>query len=129
MYLDPSAGRIGASLDTVYGAATSGALKVDPDTGEATLRFLNHVQDLTERMQRDFWDVSVKTPLGGGFGEVIGNFNERLATGETNSAQDVLNKFRAELQRLKEAVSMSMRSYAAMDADNTRSVATAGSGR
>jgi hypothetical protein len=129
MYLDPSEGKIGAFLDTVYGAATSGALKVDPKTGEATLKFLNDIQDLVDAMGRQSSAISVQTPLGGGFGEKIGEFNRQLAAGDTSCAQDVLERFSRELELLKNAVSMSMQSYAGMDSDNARVVAAAGSGQ
>jgi hypothetical protein len=128
MYLDPSAGKIGASLETVFGAATSDALQVDPTTGEATLKFLDDVQELTEKMGRLAIDAGVATPLGGGFGERIGTFNQQLAAGGQNSAQDQLARFRKELESLKEAVSMSMKNYLEMDADNARTVTRAGVG-
>ncbi len=128
MYLDPSAGRIGASLETVFGAATSGALKVDPATGEATLKFLGDVQELTDKMARLAKEAGIPTPLGGGFGEKIGNFNQRLSTGGQNSAQYILAKFSQELESMKEAVSLSMRNYRETDADNARIVSNAGAG-
>jgi hypothetical protein len=128
MYLDPSAGKIGASLETVFGAATSGALKVDPTTGDATLKFLNDVQELTDKMARLAKEAGIPTPLGGGFGERIGNFNQRLSTGGENCAQDILTKFSQELESMKEAVSMSMRNYLEMDGDNARTVTQAGAG-
>jgi hypothetical protein len=128
MYLDPSAGKIGAALETVFGAATSGALKVDPTTGEATLKFLNDVQELTDKMGRLAKDAGIPTPLGGGFGEKIGNFNQQLSAGGENCAQDILSKFSHELESMKEAVSMSMRNYLEMDGDNARIVSRAGAG-
>jgi hypothetical protein len=129
MYLDPSEGRIGAFLDTVYGAATSGALKVDPKTGEATLKFLNDIQDLVDGMGEQGYAISVATPLGGGFGEKIGEFNQQLAAGDASCAQEVMKKFRDELELLKNAVAMSMHAYADMDSGNARVVAAAGSGQ
>src|SRR5919197_5074864 len=69
MYLDPSGNKAGASLDTIYGAATSGALQVDPQTGEATLKFLDDIQSLVDKMSVDLSKVSVSTPLGGGRSE------------------------------------------------------------
>jgi hypothetical protein len=128
MYLDPSAGRIGASLEKVFGDATSGALKVDPATGEATLKFLNAVQELTEKMRLLAKEAGIPTPLGGGFGEKIGNFNQKLSAGGENCAQEILAKFSRELESLKEAVSMSMRNYLEMDGDNARIVTRAGAG-
>jgi hypothetical protein len=129
MYLDPSEGRIGAFLDTVYGAATSGALKVDPKTGEATLKFLNDIQDLVDAMGKQGYAIATPTPLGGGFGVQIGEFNQRLAAGDAGGAQAVMSKFRDELEMLKNAVVMSMRAYTETDSGNARVVATAGSGQ
>jgi hypothetical protein len=126
MYLDPSGNKAGASLDTVYGAATSGALEVDPETGDATLRFLGEVAELTSTMLSQASEVGVKTPLGGGFGDEIGAFNERLATGGSSSAREVLTKFSEELELLKTAVSESMKSYAATETANARTLARAG---
>src|SRR5690349_15841668 len=120
MYVDPSEGKAGQVLDALYGAATSGALKVDPQTGETTLRFLNHVQDLADRMASRARDAAVPTPLGGGFGEEIGAHNLRLATGGSDSAEEMLTRFVRELERLKDAVSRSMASYLATDAGNAR---------
>ena len=128
MYVDPSEGRAGRALDTIYGAATSGALKVDPRTGETTLKFLNHVQDLAEAMARRARDADVDTPLGGGFGEEIGALNRRLASGGSDSAREMLTRFSAELERLKDAVAKSMASYHRTDAAGARTITIAGVG-
>ncbi|MFL6140961.1 MAG: hypothetical protein ACJ72N_03685 [Labedaea sp.] len=111
MYLDPSEGEAGKVLDILYGAATSGALKVDPQTGETTLKFLDQVQELVERMRGDLRRVDARTPLGGGFAERIGGFNHELASGGDNSVHDQLTRFHHELGLLKQAVVQSMRSY------------------
>ncbi|HEV2780722.1 MAG TPA: hypothetical protein VGX25_15135 [Actinophytocola sp.] len=132
MYLDPSEGRAGATLNTVsglYGAATSGALKVDPTTGETTLRFLNQVQDMVDAMLRRSDEVGVKTPLGGGFAEEVGAFNQRLASGGPRSAKEVLTTFRRELEELKAAVAASMAAYRSTEAGNARTVTAAGGAR
>jgi hypothetical protein len=126
VYLDPSEGRAGTVLDTLYGAATSGALKVDPHTGETTLRFLNQVQDLAEALARKTREAGIHTPLGGGFGREVGAFNQRLATGEPGSADDMLARFRADLERLKDAVARSIESYRSAEAGNARTIADAG---
>ncbi len=122
MYLDPSGNKAGASLDTVYGAAASGALKVDPQTGEATLKFLSDIEDLTAKMSRQLGRVGVATPLGGGFGEEVGAFNQGLATAGPDSAQELLAKFTGELKRLKQAVALSMKSYQDMDGANAHAL-------
>ena len=130
MYLDPSGGKAGASLETVYGAAVSGALKVDPQTGDATLKFLGDAKDMVEKMNRVARQVSVATPLGGGFGKEIGEFNQRLAAGGSNCAQELLTRFSQELDRLMAAVSMSMQSYQALDGANAHRLSkVAGAGR
>jgi hypothetical protein len=122
MYLDPSGNKAGASLDTIYGAATSGALKVDPQTGEATLKFLSDIEDLTAKMSRQLGRVGVPTPLGGGFGTEVGAFNQSLATAGPDSAQELLAKFTEELKRLKHAVALSMKSYQDMDSANAHTL-------
>lgn len=122
MYLDPSGNKAGAFLDTIYGAATSGALQVDPHTGEATLKFLSEVEELTAKMSRQLDRVGVASPLGGGFGEEVGEFNQQLATTGSNSAQEQLARFTEELGRLKEAVTLSMQSYQAMDNANAHAL-------
>lgn len=132
MYLDPSEGRAGATLDTVsglLGAATSGALKVDPTTGETTLRFLNQVQDMVDTMVRRGGEVGVRTPLGGGFAGEIGTFNQRLASGGPNSANENLDAFRRELEQLKQAVLQSMESYLITEQNNARTIRSAGGPR
>jgi hypothetical protein len=126
MYLDPSSNKAGAFLDTIYGAALSGALKVDPQTGGSTLKFLTEVQNMTAKMLRQTDNVSVRTPLGGGFAEEIGTFNQQLAAGGSNSARELLLKFSEELEQLKRAVAESMKSYAATDSANAGTLAGAG---
>ena len=126
MYLDPSFNKAGASLDTIYGAALSGALKVDPQTGDTTLKFLDEVQNMTAKMLRQTNNVAVRTPLGGGFAEEIGAFNRQLAAGGSNSAREQLLKFSAELEQLKTAVAESMKAYAATESANARTLARAG---
>jgi hypothetical protein len=132
VYLDPSEGRAGATLNTVaglFGAATSGAIRVDPTTGETTLKFLNQVRDMVDRMIRQSDEVGVKTPLGGGFGEQIGAFNQRLALSGPGSAKENLLAFRRELDQIRAAVRESMAAYRRMDRGNATTVAGAGSGR
>ena len=127
MYLDPSEGEAGGRvLDILYGAATSGALKVDPQTGETTLKFLNQVQELVDRMRGDLRRVDTRTPLGGGFAERIGSFNQELATGGDNSVHDQLGRFHHELDLLKQAVVQSMRSYLGTDAAGARLISQTG---
>jgi hypothetical protein len=125
MYLDPSGNKAGASLDSILGAAADGALTVDPQTGEATLKFLSDIQDLVDKMALDVKQISVVTPLGGGFGEEIGKFNQALAAGGPNSAQESLTRFSQELTRLREAVTMSMKSYHAVDSGNAHNLSNA----
>ncbi|HET9139892.1 hypothetical protein [Actinophytocola sp.] len=129
MYLDPSGGKAGSSLETIYGAAASGTLKVDPQTGETTLKFLSDVAELTERMRRSGAGLAVKTPLGGGFGEQVGAFNERLAAGGPHSFQEVLATFSRELEMLKEAVTRSIEAYRTADGGAVSAVASAGRSR
>jgi hypothetical protein len=128
MYLDPSGNKAGASLDTIYGAATSGALQVDPQTGDATLKFLSEISDLTAKMSRQLGRVDVPTPLGGGFGEEVGTFNQRLASTGPDSARELLAKFTEELRMLKEAVKLSMQSYREMDSANAQALTRSGQG-
>ena len=128
MYEDPSEGQAGSALDTIYGAATSGALAVDPGTGEATLKFLSQIQDMADRAQRTCATLATSTPLGGGFGVEVAEFNQRLGAGGPSSAQEVLASFGKELERLKEAVIKCMAAYRGMDADNARTLARAGGG-
>jgi hypothetical protein len=129
VYVDPSEGKAGSVMDTVYGAATSGALKVDPHTGDATLKFLSQVQDVVEAMRRRTDDVGSRTPLGGGFGERVGAFNQELAAGGPDSAQDQLARFSRELEQLKDAVTRSMESYLGTESGNARTITGAGAGR
>jgi hypothetical protein len=126
MYLDPSFDKAGASLDTIYGAALSGALKVDPQTGDATLKFLDEVRNLTAKMLGQTNNVAIRTPLGGGFAEEIGAFNQQLAAGGSNSARELLLRFSEELEALKTAVAESMKSYVATESANARTMARAG---
>ncbi len=130
MYVDPSAGKAGSALESVfYGVVASGSLKVDPHTGEATLKFLAQVQDVVDTMRRRTGDVGTRTPLGGGFGEQVGAFNQGLADGAPGSAQDVLETFSRELDLLKDTVRRSMESYVATDGANARTITGAGAGR
>jgi hypothetical protein len=129
VYLDPSAGKAGSCLETIYGAASSGTLQVDPQTGETTLKFLDDVRELTERMRRSGVSLAVRTPLGGGFGEEVGEFNERLAAGGAHSFQDVLATFSRELEMLKEAVARSIEAYKNADAAGAATIAAAGRDR
>jgi hypothetical protein len=126
VYVDPSAGKAGSALESVfYGVVASGSLKVDPHTGEATLKFLSQVQDVVDTMRRRTGDVGIRTPLGGGFGEQVGAFNQGLAGG----AEDVLEAFSRELDLLKDTVRRSMESYVATDGANARTITGAGAGR
>lgn len=129
MYLDPSEGKAGAtlnSLDGLWGAASSGALQVDPSTGETTLKFLDQVRDMVDTMVRRSDEVGVKTPLGGGFADEVGTFNQRLAVDGPNSAKEVLLTFRRELEALRGAVVESMAAYQSTDRANARTITSAG---
>jgi hypothetical protein len=110
-------------------AATSGRLRVDQATGDATIKALGDIQvglvSVRARLQR----AARPTRLGGGYGERLDRFNQEWAVDGEGSAMDVLEKFQKELEQLKVAVRKSMETYQRDDAGGAQHIARAGEPR
>jgi hypothetical protein len=143
VYIDPNAeppsvenpasttvGGIGSSLSDLEAAANSGALRVDPDTGDATIRALTEVEHSVELYWRRLANTMASgTRLGGGYAQQIDQFNHEWTASGPDSAMQIMSKYVAELRRLKEAVRKSMATYQHTDAENAQRVTDAGERR
>lgn len=143
MYIDPNAeapskenpasttvGSIGSALSDIEAAANSGALRVDPATGDATIRALAEIEDSIEVYRRRLHRTGTSgSRLGGGYAEEIDRFNNEWTDGGPNSAMDVMTRYVSELRRLKEAVRKSMVTYENSDARGAKLVTDAGEAR
>lgn len=142
VYIDPNApppntqptstgtapgGMAGSGLSEIVHAAHSGLLRVDPATGDATIRALTDVQEEVGRYLRNLTSQGrTGTRLGGGYAEQIDEFNKGWSTSGPGSAFDVLSEYVGELERLKEAVRASMVTYQNTDAESAARVNAAG---
>ncbi|MPZ82023.1 MAG: hypothetical protein GEV28_17175 [Actinophytocola sp.] len=144
MYVDPNAstpntqptttgagtgvgGMIGSSLDGLVEAATTGRLRVDQATGDATIKALTDIQDEVNRyVRRGGSVVTVGTRLGGGYAEQIDRFIQDWTSTGANSAVTIMNEYVKELERLKEAVRKSMATYEQADEGGAAHINAAG---
>lgn len=117
---------IGATVQSLVAAAGAGQISIAPDVGDAILKQLTSVQDSADKMGREVFQVARRAPLGGGYAEEISKFNEQLAVGGPNSAQEVLTKFSQEIEVLKQAVTASMANYGRTDTGNAGTIGSAG---
>jgi hypothetical protein len=110
-------GAIGSSLGDLVEAASSGALRVDYATGDATIRALDEIRDELDTYRRLVTQhrIGPGSRLGGGYGEQIDEFNREWTVGDKGSVAEVLDTFRTELARMREAVQRSMVTYEASD--------------
>lgn len=132
MYIDPNAtaptaqatgaamGRAGSSLDDIVTAANNGTLRVDPATGDATIRALTDIQREIDQAVLRTSRGSRSSRLGGGYAEEIDRFNREWTESGEGSADGALRQFQQELLRLEEAVRKSMATYEAADAAGVR---------
>ncbi|SDH90703.1 hypothetical protein SAMN05192558_103371 [Actinokineospora alba] len=118
--------QIGATVQSLVAAAGAGQISIAPDVGDAIIKQLAAVQDSADVMSRDARRVALRAPLGGGYAEEISRFNEQLASGGGNSAQEVLTKFIKEIDALKQAVTASMANYGRTDSGNAGTIRSAG---
>lgn len=121
--------RSDASMSEVLAAAQAGQVQVDPAAGEAAIAALDRVKELVEEMQRKVHRLDVPMPLGGGYAEEISLFNQRLAVGGPNSAEEVITAHLQELEACKEVVRLSMAAYQEADTEAARLVEDAGADR
>ncbi|HEV8556955.1 MAG TPA: hypothetical protein VGR06_11235 [Actinophytocola sp.] len=119
-------GRIGLTAANLIDAAGAGAFAMEPDSAQAVMRRLTEVQDEVANMRLMAVQAAVDPKFGGGYAEDVGRFIQGVAAGQAGSAEDVLTKFRDELEQLKEAVARSIRNYQAMDDGSAHRVADAG---
>ena len=116
MYIDPNApapsargaGAAGSSLTDIVTAANNGTLRVDPATGDATIRALTDIQDEIDQAVLRTSRGSRSSRLGGGYAEEIDRFNSEWTASGEGSADVALRQFQQELLRLKEAVRKSV---------------------
>lgn len=138
MYVDPNApapgvqetgnmvGRAGSSLADIVTAANNGTLRVDPATGDATIRALTSVRDEIEQALRRMARGGRQTKLGGGYAQQIDSFNQEWTSGANGSALMMLTDFQSELLRLEEAVRKCMATYERDDAAGAENIRRAG---
>lgn len=146
MYIDPNAstpntqpttsgtgtgvgGVIGSSLNDVIAAANSGSLRVDPATGDATIRAITDIQAELNEVVRRMSRGSRQTKLGGGYAQQIDSFNQEWTVSGDGSAAGALEQFRRELLRLEDAVRKCMATYEASDAAGVRYIGQVNEGR
>lgn len=141
MYIDPNAtaptaqgtgttvGRAGSSLDDIVTAANNGTLRVDPATGDATIRALTDVQDeISGYLRKSSGDAFGGTRLGGGYAEEIDQFIQDWTISGQGSAVEVMTAYVTELDKLKEAVRKCIATYQNSDAAGARLINEAGRG-
>jgi hypothetical protein len=139
VYIDPNApaptapepgaamGSAGSSLTDIITAANNGTLRVDPATGDATIRALTDIEDSIELYRRRLDNAGLSgTRLGGGYAKEIDRFNGDWTMSGPSSAMDVMIQYVAELKRLKEAVRKCMATYEHADAEGAAKVTEAG---
>jgi hypothetical protein len=145
VYLDPNApapdvqptrpssavalGEVGSSLNDLVEAATSGDLRVDDLTGSATIQAIDTVREQLGTFRRLAANSASATRLGGGYAQLIDQFNREWSVSGDGSATEVMDRFDAELERLRDAVAMSMATYRASDESGERLVREAGGGQ
>lgn len=105
---------------------STGQFAITPEASEVITKQLTAVQDTVEKLMRGAEGLCWLPALGGGFAQEIGMFNERLAAGEPNSAQEVLTGFRREIETLKEDVASSVRNYQRDDSSGAGTIESAG---
>jgi len=138
VYIDPNApappakglgaavGNAGSSLSDIVTAANNGTLRVDPATGDATIRALSSIWDEVEQARRRMARGGRQTKLGGGYAQQIDSFNQEWTTGANGSALATLTTFQNELRRLEEAVRRCMATYEHDDAVGAENIRRAG---
>lgn len=139
MYIDPNApaptaegtesamGSAGSSLTDIVTAANNGTLRVDPATGDATIRALIDVQDEISRcMRKASGDSFAGTRLGSGYAKEIDQFIQDWSISGQGSAVHVMTAFVAELDKLKEAVRKCIATYQNTDAGGAQLINEAG---
>lgn len=107
---------IGSSLNDVVAAANSGSLRVDPATGDATIRAITDIPAELNEVVRRMSRGGRQTKLGGGYAQQIDSFNREWTMFGVGSAAGALEQFRRELLRLEDAARKCMATYQASDA-------------
>ncbi|MEU5696256.1 hypothetical protein [Actinosynnema sp. NPDC020468] len=72
------AGEIVATTRSLAAAARAGALAVDPHVVDAMVRQLTDMRDALDRLALDTRTLGVRTPLGRGYAEAVGELNADL---------------------------------------------------
>jgi hypothetical protein len=126
---DPTAamGSAGSSLTDIVTAANNGTLRVDPATGDATIRALTDVQDEISRyLRKASGDSFAGTRLGGGYAKEIDQFIQDWTISGQGSAVEVMTAYVEELDKLKEAVRKCIATYQHTDAGGAKLINEAG---
>jgi hypothetical protein len=138
VYIDPNApaptagtpapmGSAGSSLTDIITAANNGTLRVDPATGDATIRALTDVQDEISRYRRKaVGDSFAGTRLGGGYAKEIDQFIQDWTISGQGSAVEVMVAYVEELDKVKEAVRKCIATYQNTDAGGAALINEAG---
>jgi hypothetical protein len=101
-----------AATKALSAASEAKALSVDPQAVDTMLKKLTEMQDTLDTIQRRSFQLSNKTPLGGGYAEEIGAVNGRL--GE-QVISEVIPEMVTAIDDLKAQIEKSRASYQNVD--------------
>lgn len=115
--LSESISQMNESVKGLSNLAGSGAIKVDPATGQAYMNAIVKAQDRLAQMQAELYNVKQESKLGSSPDSTpMANRNKEVAEGDDESAQAVIDKLREVLDDLKTGVEQSMKNYHETDA-------------
>ena len=109
---------IAGMAKSLQASTAAGQFALSEDTVTEIINQLTKVQDEARTIRATVFRAALPTPLGDGYAKQVGAFNEQLASGGENSADDLLSKFVDQLDELKNAVSQSIGNYLGTDQES-----------
>lgn len=101
-----------AAARSVEAAAEAGALQHDPEAVDTAIKKLDDFAAVLEKIARNSAYLATKTPLGGGYADQIGKFNEGI--GEAARSEVIPGLIKA-ISELKVQLDKSRKSYRNVD--------------
>ncbi|SFT55977.1 hypothetical protein SAMN04487904_103436 [Actinopolyspora lacussalsi subsp. righensis] len=117
---------LSATNDAMQGiitAANNGQFVITPDAGDELIQIFQEIEDWTIDAKFDIETLKQDTPLGNSpAGKEISNFNKRVAAGDEDSYEELINKIKENSPKVVEAIKNGIRLYQSADESNSSEI-------
>ncbi|GAB3556914.1 DNA-binding ferritin-like protein [Actinopolyspora lacussalsi] len=117
---------LSATNDAMQGiitAANNGQFVITPDAGDELIQIFQEIEDWASNIRLDIDSIKQQTPLGNSpAGKAISEFNQKVAAGDSESYENMINQIRENAPKVVESIRKGMKIYQEADESNSSNI-------